>query len=437
MSKKLMLALISSGFIGFVLINLSLARSRYRKRARRYPEQPPFFGWWLKNSAISLSVVSFVAVVAVIAMFFSYFDIFNPDASRYNHYLANAAKYSKQKKFPEAALELRNAIQLVPNDLRGHLGLARMLWAMRDVSGATASYEAVLRINPDSADAHLELGRLKFATGETIPAIKEIEAAAALDPKAPEPRQALAEIYLRTGKSDQAAAQYRAILAADPANKENRERLITLYLARRTYDDAIREAEVGLKQSPTDTGLQVLLARAYEGQGRTGEAVALLEAAAAKDTISPEPLMTLGDLRFKKGEYLSALKLYEEALKRSPDNFAAMNNIALLIADHGYDMGRAAELASRLYTRYPKEPAVVDTMGWVLFKQGKMDQALPLLRIAATGAPDNPVHRYHYGAALLKAGQSAAGQKELEAALKLSGDFDGADKAKALLGRKG
>lgn len=435
MSKKLIVALIASGFIGFVLINLSLARSRYRKRARRYPEQPPFFGWWLKNSAISLTVVSFVAVVAVISMFFSYFDIFNPDASRYNHYLANAVKYSKQKKFPEAALELRNAIQLVPNDLRGHLGLARMLWAMRDVPGATASYEAVLRINPDSVDAHLELGRLKFATGETIPGIKEIEAAVALNPKAPEPRQALAEIYLRTGKSDQAAAQYRAILAADPANKENRDRLITLYLARRSFDDAVRETEIGLKQSPTDTGLQVFLARAHEGQGRTGEAVSLLEAAAAKDTVSPEPLMALGDLRFKKGEYVSALNMYEEALKRSPDNFAAMNNIALLIADHGYEMGRAAELASRLYTRYPKEPAVVDTMGWVLFKQGKMDQALPLLRIAATGAPDNPVHRYHYGAALIKAGQTAAGRKELEAALQLSRDFDGAARARALLSK--
>ena len=437
MSKKLMLALISSGFIGFVLINLSLARSRYRKRARRHPEQPQFFGWWLKNSAISLSVVSFVAVVAVISMIFSYFDIFNPDASRYNHYLTNANKYSKQQKFPEAALELRNAIQLVPNDLRGHLGLARMLLAMRDVPGATASYEAVLRINPDSYDAHLELGRLKSATGETAPAIKEVETAAALNPKAPEPRQVLAEIYLRTGKSDQAAAQYRAILAADPANKENRDRLISLYLARRSFEDAAREAEVGLKQSPTDTGLQVLLARAHEGQGRTGEAVAILEAAAAKDTISPEPLMALGDLRFQKGEYLSALKMYEEALTRSPDHVAAMNNIALLIADHGYDMGRAAELASRLYTRYPKEPAVADTMGWVLFKQGKLDQALPLLQFAAASVPDNPAHRYHYGAALLKAGQSSAGRQELETALKLSGNFDGADKARALLGRKG
>jgi tetratricopeptide (TPR) repeat protein len=308
---------------------------------------------------------------------------------------------------------------------------------MGDIPGATASYATALKINPDSFDAHLDLGRLKFVAGETDIAVKEIEAAAALKPNAPEPRQVLAEIYLRTGKVDQAAAQYRAILTANPTSRENRERLINLYLARRYFDDAAREAEAGLKQLPTDTGLQVLLARAMDGLGRTADAVALLEATAARDTLSPEPLMAQGDLRFGKGEYLTALKNYEEALQRSPDNVAAMNNIALLIADHGYELDRAFELASRLYTRYPKDPAMVDTMGWVLFKQGKLDQALPLLRFAAQGAPNNPVHRYHYGAALLKVGQGAAGRKELETALKLSGDFDGAVKARALLGRRG
>ncbi len=47
------------------------------------------------------------------------------------------------------------------------------------------------------------------------------------------------------------------------------------------------------------------------------------------------------------------------------------------------------------------------------------------------------MNRYHLGAALLKAGETAAGRKELESALKLSRDFDGATKARALLGGKG
>jgi predicted Zn-dependent protease len=110
-----------------------------------------------------------------------------------------------------------------------------------------------------------------------------------------------------------------------------------------------------------------------------------------------------------------------------------MNNIAQLTADHGYEYERAATLASRMYAKFPNDPAVADTLGWVLFKQGKLYQGLPLLMFASASAPNNPAHRYHLGAALIKNGQIAPGRKELEAALKLSKDFDGASQARTLL----
>ena len=91
-------------------------------------------------------------------------------------------------------------------------------------------------------------------------------------------------------------------------------------------------------------------------------------------------------------------------------------------------------MAARMYAKYPGDPAPADTLGWVLFNQGKLAQALPLLRFAAVGAPRNPTHRYHYGAALLKDGQTEAGRNELAAALQLSGGLDGVDRARALLG---
>jgi predicted Zn-dependent protease len=128
------------------------------------------------------------------------------------------------------------------------------------------------------------------------------------------------------------------------------------------------------------------------------------------------------------------MRCYEEVLHGVPDHTVAMNNLAMLHADHGYDLERAATLASMLYTRFPKDAGACDTMGWVIFKQGKHEQALALLRSGAEGAPNNPAHRYHYGAALLKAGETVAGRKEIAAALKLSRNFDGASQAQSLLG---
>ena len=78
--------------------------------------------------------------------------------------------------------------------------------------------------------------------------------------------------------------------------------------------------------------------------------------------------------------YRSALAAYEEVLKRDPENTLAMNNIASLSVEHGFDLARAATLAARMYAKYPQEPVVADTLGWVLCSQrGTLEQALPLL----------------------------------------------------------
>jgi Tfp pilus assembly protein PilF len=55
------------------------------------------------------------------------------------------------------------------------------------------------------------------------------------------------------------------------------------------------------------------------------------------------------------------------------------------------------------------------------------------LRAAAEKAPSNPLVLFHHGMAQLKSGDSAAGKKALEDALKLSSSFPGADEARAAL----
>ena len=67
-------------------------------------------------------------------------------------------------------------------------------------------------------------------------------------------------------------------------------------------------------------------------------------------------------------------------------------------------------------------------------KQGEAAQAVPYLRQAVVGAPQSPGHHYHLGTALLMTGSRKQGRQELEAALHLASDFDGASRARTLLG---
>jgi cellulose synthase operon protein C len=138
-------------------------------------------------------------------------------------------------------------------------------------------------------------------------------------------------------------------------------------------------------------------------------------------------------LKGRQKEYGEALQQYEAALRLAPDNRFVMNEYASVNAEYGFNMERTVPLAAHLYAMNPKDPIVADTLGWTLFRQGKTEEALPLLKQAVIGMPEYPGHHYHFGVALIKAGYPAQGRKALETSLKISSRFDGADRARELL----
>ncbi len=67
------------------------------------------------------------------------------------------------------------------------------------------------------------------------------------------------------------------------------------------------------------------------------------------------------------------------------------------------------------------------------YKKTAYLKATSLLREAAEKLPDNPVVQYHYGMAQHKNGDKAGAKRSLQASLKLSENFPGADEAKKVL----
>ena len=73
--------------------------------------------------------------------------------------------------------------------------------------------------------------------------------------------------------------------------------------------------------------------------------------------------------------------------------------------------GRAHRLA-------PKDPAIQDTLGWILVEQGQVDKGLRQLRDARLRDPQNPEIRVHLAAALAKSGRRDEAKREVEELLK-------------------
>ena len=143
--------------------------------------------------------------------------------------------------------------------------------------------------------------------------------------------------------------------------------------------------------------------------------------------------MILGVIYEEMQEYGKAKAEYEQALKIDPKFAPAANNLAWLYSEHGGNIDVALSLAEIAREKFPKDPAIADTLGWIYYKKGVYLKAISLLRESAEKLGRKPVVRYHLGMAYYKNGERKQAKMELEASLKLDPGYRGAEEAKKIL----
>ncbi|HSC68678.1 MAG TPA: tetratricopeptide repeat protein, partial [Cellvibrio sp.] len=77
-----------------------------------------------------------------------------------------------------------------------------------------------------------------------------------------------------------------------------------------------------------------------------------------------------------------------QILKQQPDNIAALNSLGYILADRTERFGEAQELLGKALRLNPNDAAVMDSMGWLLYRTGKYTEALGYLRSAYAAAPN-------------------------------------------------
>ncbi|MCD6352727.1 MAG: M48 family metalloprotease, partial [Proteobacteria bacterium] len=107
---------------------------------------------------------------------------------------------------------------------------------------------------------------------------------------------------------------------------------------------------------------------------------------------SLELKMTLADILLEKKEYHRAEPVYQQIIQVSPDNVAALNNLAWLYATSEdaeiRDKKRALTLAQKA-AELKKEPCILDTLAEAYFINGKSEEALQAIEAAIALQPDN------------------------------------------------
>ncbi|KZY70037.1 hypothetical protein A3738_25115 [Oleiphilus sp. HI0066] len=86
-------------------------------------------------------------------------------------------------------------------------------------------------------------------------------------------------------------------------------------------------------------------------------------------------------------------------IDQNPNNAIALNALGYTLADRTDRLEEAAQLIGKALVLKPDNPAIMDSMGWVLFRLGKAEEAVQLLGAAYLKYPDGEVAA-HLGEAL-------------------------------------
>jgi tetratricopeptide (TPR) repeat protein len=143
--------------------------------------------------------------------------------------------------------------------------------------------------------------------------------------------------------------------------------------------------------------------------------------------------MLLGTIFDSQKQYEKSKKHYRAALEINPEFAPAANNLAFRLAEEGQNLDEALGYAQMAKEKLPEDPNVMDTLGWVYFKKGLYDSAISEFSDSLQKIPDNAIVNYHLGMALYKKGDADNARSQLEKALSLSQNFDGAEEAKKVL----
>jgi len=152
---------------------------------------------------------------------------------------------------------------------------------------------------------------------------------------------------------------------------------------------------------------------------RQGARRALEQAVELGPTIL-RPHLLLAELYAAAGEAPLAAEQYRKILGIDPNNAVALNNLAYDLATREKKPGEALPLARKAQALSPRDPTILDTVGWIEYLSGNTAEAARLLVQAARSAPGNAEIRLHNAVALASQGARASAESELAEALKLN-----------------
>lgn len=366
------------------------------------------------------------------------------------------ALHQQQQGDLEAALSATDkALSLNKQHEDALLLKARLLYQMDRKDQAWRHLSSLLRRYPDAKRVRVLYIRLLLEDGRRREASEQLAELTRHHPEDQELRFSLALFGMEQGARKQASTTLKELL-----DEGFRPDDMRLYLARAAELDEDPAAAID-HYMQVGSGESQLRARVQAARllYQTRQDARAAELMAQLRDQQPDQIPALyaaeADMLSQRQDYLAAMALLNEAvsdfpdqtdllysramtaeklgnlgqleadlrrmLELKPDDSVALNALGYTLADRTDRHQEAFGYISRALEQRPTDPAVMDSMGWVLYRLGQPDEALPWLQKAWQAFPD-PEVASHLGEVLWVLGQQDEARRIWREAMGLKPD---------------
>ena len=364
-----------------------------------------------------------------------------------------ADNLARSRQFPRA-LELYRALAKTDsNNVLYYLQISRIQLEREAYGEAWDALAAAREIDSDSIDVRVQEINLlqverRFAeaaskTGGLLESTRKAE-------YSPGERWRRIGLLERLGMQRRELEQYEgaveafeSIWALQPELKPRYiVQVIETWLAARQYSKAEREARRAVGESKGDPMLVSVLANVLAERGKTKDAVKAVEKLIEQEPNNIDAVLTLagvyqkgrmfakaeealdraselaeseaervgvlfafGALHERAKDYDKAEARFRELIEIDPDNASALNYLGYMFADRSIHLDEAHDLIQRALDQEPNNGAYLDSLGWVYYRQDKLELAAKFLERSLKQYDSDPVVLSHLGDVYFKQGR--------------------------------
>ena len=338
-----------------------------------------------------------------------------------NPYLESAyfdlgAVYIRMEDFAKATESFKNILIISPFDILAHLSLGLLEEYTGNIEQAKKHFQAVWLIDESHSMAPLKLAEFEFRDNNDTRAFKIIETALNIHKTDIPFMYEVCELYNKHNYIDKSISLYNNLLRLDQNQLRARIEIGTLYIKQDQLKKASVHLEKALSLDPDNMGLIVTLGYIYFKEKQVLKTRNLLfetvhhilahqgDGDSKSDDTNPELRKQLINLLYYTGllldenkNYDDAMDCFEKILLLDKENTKAMNYIGYTLTEKGENLNRARNLITKALDIEPTNGYFIDSLGWLLYKEGHINDALTELLRAKKMAGDNDVILEHIG----------------------------------------